>query len=145
MLRRIRAVLGMGVTWAFAWSAVGAVPRWLLGFNPDAPFPIIFGAFGFLAGITFAALIALIERRRRFDQMSLGRFAVWGALGGLLLGAGFAGLVSLGIGDAIAVIPAFAAASAACASSSLALARRAQRAELMAPAHDDRVRDSLVP
>lgn len=130
--RRIRGAIGMGLTWAVAWSAVGLVPRWLLGVNPDAPFPIIFGVLGFAAGITFSAVLALTEGRRRFDQISLPRFAGWGAVGGLLLSALFARAASLSWGDILMVAPTFALASAACASGSLALARRATRGELAA-------------
>jgi hypothetical protein len=52
-------------------------------FKADAPFPLIFGVLGFIAGVIFSAILALTEGRRRFDQMSLPRFAVWGATGGL--------------------------------------------------------------
>ncbi|HZI42091.1 MAG TPA: hypothetical protein VFD67_10325 [Gemmatimonadaceae bacterium] len=126
-LRRIRGAIGMGFIWGAAWSAVGLIPRWLLGFNPDAPFPIIFGVLGFIAGVTFSGLLALTEGRRSFDQMSLPRFAGWGAVGGLLLSAVFAKAASLGWGDVLAVAPTFALASAVCASGSLAVARRAVR------------------
>ena len=128
--RRIRGAIGMGVTWAVAWSAVGLVPRWVLGFEPDAPFPIIFGVLGFAAGVTFSAILALTEGRRRFDQMSIPRFAGWGAVGGLLLSALFSRAASLGWGDVLVIVPTFALASAACASGSLALARRSARGEL---------------
>jgi len=129
-LRRIRGAIGMGFTWAVAWSAAGLVPRWVLGFNPDAPFPIIFGVLGFFAGVTFSALLTLTQGRRRFDEMSLPRFAAWGAAGGLLLSALFARAASLGWTDVLMVAPTFAVASAVCASGSLALARRAVRQEL---------------
>jgi hypothetical protein len=129
-LRRIRGAIGMGVMWAAAWSAAGMIPRWVLGFNPDAPFPIIFGVLGFIAGLTFSGLVVLTERRRRFDQISLPRFAAWGATGGLLLSAVFAKAASLAWGDVLAIAPTFALASAVCASGSLALARRALRNEL---------------
>ena len=129
-LRGIRGAIGMGITWAVAWSAVGIVPRFVLGFNPDAPFPIIFGALGFVAGVTFSAVLVLTERRRRFDQMSLPRFAGWGATGGILLAALFARAASLSWGDVLMIAPTFALASAVCASGSLALARRAANREL---------------
>ena len=129
-LGRIRGAIGMGFTWAVPWSAAGLVPRWVLGFNPDAPFPIIFGVLGFVAGVTFSALLVLTEGRRRFDQMALPRFAAWGAAGGVVLSAVFAKAASLGWGDVLAITPTFALASAACASGSLALARRAARREL---------------
>lgn len=129
-LRRIRGAIGMGFTWAAAWFAAGLVPRWVLGFEADVPFPLVFGVLGFIAGVTFSGLLVLIEGRRRLDQMSLPRFAGWGAIGGLLLSALFAKAASLGWGDVIAIAPTFALACAVCASGSLALARRAVRREL---------------
>src|SRR5919205_4311960 len=101
----------MGFTWAAAWSAVGLVPRWVLGINADVPFPLVFGVLGFIAGVTFSGLLALAEGRRRFDQLSLPRFAGWGAVGGLLLSALFAKAASLGWGDVLVVAPTFALAS----------------------------------
>jgi hypothetical protein len=115
----------MGFIWGAAWSAAGSVPRWVFGFNADAPFPIVFGALGFLAGVTFSGVLMLTEGRRRFDQMSVPRFAGWGATGGILLSALFAKASSLGWADVLVIAPTFALASAICASSSLALARRA--------------------
>jgi hypothetical protein len=132
-MRRLRGALGIGLTWAVAWSAVGLVPRWLLGFNPDAPFPIIFGALGFVAGVTFSTVLMLTEGRRRFDQMSVKRFAGWGAVGGVLLSAVFSKAASLDAGDVMMIVPTFAAASALCAAGSLALARRASKMAVMEP------------
>ena len=129
-LRRIRGAIGMGFTWAAAWFAAGLMPRWVLGFNPDVPFPLVFAVLGFMAGVTFSGLIVLTEGRRRFDQISLPRFAGWGAMGGLLLSALFAKAASLAWGDVLAIAPTFALASAVCASGSLAVARRALRQEL---------------
>jgi hypothetical protein len=129
-LRRIRGALGMGVIWAAAWSVVGLIPRWVLGFNPDAPFPIIFGALGFVAGVTFSAILVLSDGRRRFDEISIRRFAGWGVVGGLVLSALFIKAASLGWGDALMIVPTFALASAVCASASLAVARRVEAREL---------------
>jgi hypothetical protein len=129
-LRRVRGAIGMGLTWGAAWSFAGGIPRWVLGINTDAPFPIIFGVLGFIAGVTFSGVLALAERRRTFEQMSLPRFAGWGAVGGLLLSALFAKAASLEWGDVLAVAPTFALACGVCASGSLALARRAVRREL---------------
>ena len=130
-LRRVRGAIGMGLAWAAAWSAVGMVPRWVFGFNTDVPFPLVFGVLGLLAGITFFGILALTEGRRGFDQMTLPRFAGWGAMSGLLLSAFFAKAASLGWGDVLAIAPTFAVACAACASGSLALARRAETRELL--------------
>lgn len=124
LARRIRGALGMGVMWALAWSLVGSIPRWVFGFNPDAPFPLIAGVLGFLAGVSFSIVLALTEGRRSFEQMSMPRFAAWGAVGGFALSALFARMASLGAMDVLLVAPSFALASAVCASGSLALARR---------------------
>lgn len=129
-LQRIRGAIGMGVTWAVACSAVGAIPRWVFGVNTDVPIPLVFGVFGFFAGVTFSGVLVLTEGRRSFEEMSLPRFAGWGAAGGLLLSGVWASAASLGWGNALAVAPTFAIASAVCASGSLALARRAERREL---------------
>ena len=129
-LRRIRGATGMGFTWAAACFAAGLVPRWVFGVNTDVPIPLVFGVFGLGAGVAFSGLLVLIEGRRSFDQMSLPRFAGWGAVGGLLLSGIWAGVASLGLGDILAITPAFSIACAACASGSLALARRAERREL---------------
>jgi len=130
MLRRIRGAIGTGLTWAAAWGVAGMVPRWLFGFNTDVPFPIVFGALGFMAGIAFSVVLMLFEGRRNFDQMTLPRFATWGGLSGLLLSAVFARLASLGASDVFVIAPTFVVACAACASGSLALAKRAKMREL---------------
>jgi hypothetical protein len=124
-LRRIRGAIGMGFTWAAAWFAAGFAPRWVFGINSDLPFPLLFGGLGFIAGVTFSGLLVLTEGRRRFDQMSLPRFAGWGAIGGLLLSALFVKGASLGSGQILAISTTFALACAVCASGSLAVARRA--------------------
>ena len=129
-LRGIRGAAGMGLTCAIVCSAVGAVARWVFGVNTDAPLPLLFGVFGFVAGVTFSGILAVAARRRRFDQMSLPRFAAWGALGGLLVSAVFVRAVSFGWSELAGIAPTFALASAACAAGSLALARREGRRAL---------------
>ena len=147
-LRRVRGAIGMGVLWGAAWSLAGGIPRWVLGINTDAPFPVIFGVLGFIAGVMFSVVLALAERRRTFDQMSMPRFAGWGAVGGLLLTAVFAEVASLGWGDVLMVAPALATGCAVCASGSLAVARRAGRRELSDGASsvaEARLRERDVP
>jgi hypothetical protein len=129
-LRRIRGAIGMGFMWGAAWAAVGFVLAVMTGFRADAPFPLIFGVLGFVAGVIFSAILALTAGRRSFEQMSLPRFAGWGAAGGLLLSGLFAKSASLGWGDVLAISPTLAGACAVCASGSLALARRAARGAL---------------
>lgn len=141
-VRRIRGAVGMGLTWGAAWGVVGNLVT--LGFllktgsRPDAPLPIMFGAFGFVAGVVFSGVLRLVEGRRRFGQMSLPRFAAWGAIGGLSLAATLVLAVFLGgdpafLQNLLVVGPVFAVAAAGSAAGSLALARRAQdRASLEA-------------
>ncbi|UCG89035.1 MAG: hypothetical protein JSW71_11055, partial [Gemmatimonadota bacterium] len=67
-LRRIRGAIGMGLTWAVAWFGAGLVLLLVVGFGAaDVPFPIGFGVFGFLAGVTFSGVLGVVEGRRRFD------------------------------------------------------------------------------
>ena len=130
--RRIRGAIGMGLTWALAWFGAGMVLLLIVG--PDAadvPFPLGFGMLGFFAGGAFSAVLGLAEGRRSFDQMSIPRFAGWGAVGGFLFAGAFVLAAGLG-GAALAVLgPVFGLASAACAAGSLALARRADGGELI--------------
>ncbi|HUQ48725.1 MAG TPA: hypothetical protein VM053_10875 [Gemmatimonadaceae bacterium] len=145
-LRRIRGAIGMGLTWAVAWTGAGMIVT--LGFllrtgsRPDAPFPIMFAAAGFVAGLIFSGMLGLVDGRRRFEQMSLRRFAGWGAAGGFLLASTFVGAVSLSgdpgfIWNLVAVGPLFAAAAAGSAAGSLALARRAHDKALPATRDDN--------
>ena len=131
-LRRIRGAIGMGLAWAMAWFAAGMILLLIVG--PDAadvPFPLGFGLLGFLAGATFSGVLGIVGGRRSFDQMSLPRFAGWGAVGGLLLAVIFVLAAGLG-GDVLLVLaPVFALSSSASAAGSLALARKAEDQELI--------------
>ena len=72
--------------------------------------------------------------------MSLSRFAVWGAVSGLLLSAIFvvgAALRGASVwGEFLVFGPALAVSSAVCAAGSLALARRAEKLVLPGPSED---------
>ena len=130
-VRRIRSAVVLGLTWATVWFAAGLVLLLVVGFGAaDVPFPLFFGLLGFLAGATFSLLLAVIERRRKFDQLSLSRSAGWGALGGLLLAIALV-LVS-GLGDEVLVLgPVFALSGAICAAGTLAVARWADTQTLL--------------
>lgn len=129
-LRRIRGAIGMGLAWGVAWFSAGMVLLLIVG--PDAadvPFPLGFGVLGFLAGALFSGVLGLVARGRRFSQLSLPRFAGWGAAGGLLFSVLFVVTATVA-GDAalldelIFLGPLFAAAGAASAGGALGLARR---------------------
>jgi len=131
-LRRIRGAIGMGLTWAIAWFGAGLILLLVVGFGAaDVPFPLVFGLLGFLAGVMFSGVLGIVEGRRRFDQMSLPRFAVWGGIGGLVLSAIFVLAAALG-GEALLVLgPVLALAGAGSAAGSLALARMAEDRALL--------------
>lgn len=130
-LQRIRAAIGMGLTWAAAWFGAGIILLLIVGPGAaDVPFPLFFALLGFLAGLTFSGVLGIAEGRRRFDQMSLLRFAGWGAVGGLLLSGMFAWVAGLG-GEVLVLGPVFALGGAGCAAGSLALARMAERRGLV--------------
>ena len=126
-LRRVRGALGMGLAWALAWFGAGMVMLLIVG--PDAadvPFPLGFGLLGFLAGVTFSGVTAIVGARRTFEQLSMPRFTLWGAIGGFLFGTAFV-FVTAALGAAslhvLEMGPLFALAGAGTAAGSLALAR----------------------
>jgi len=140
-LRRIRGAIGMGLTWGAAWFAAGMVM--MLGFllttgstGADVPYPLGFGALGFVAGVTFSGVLGVVGRHRRFDEMSLPRFAAWGAGGGFLFSVAFVVAVTLVddpnfLSNLVVLGPVFAAAGAGCAAGALTLARRAEDGDLI--------------
>ena len=149
-LRRIRGAVGMGLVWAVGWAVAGlliGVSSILLPGLPwdsffevfDAPLPAL-AIPGFFGGVFFSIVLGIAGRRRRFSELSVSRFAAWGALGGLLLilfpfalvAVGLASREgsSLGTWQIIATISGpFILLSAASASVSLMLARKAQDRE----------------
>lgn len=129
-VRRIRGAIGIGLVWGTAWFAAGMILLFVVGFGAaDVPFPLFFGLLGFFAGVTFSAILGLVEGRRRFDQMSLPRFAAWGGVGGLLLAAVMAVIVGAAVFPVLA--PIFALSGAGCAAGTLALARTAEDRQLL--------------
>lgn len=130
-LRRIRAAIGVGLTWGAAWFGAGMVLLLIVGVGAaDVPFPLFFGLLGFLAGAAFSGILGLLAGRRTFDQMSLPRFALGGALGGIAIAA----IVNVAAGpaqDLLMVGAVFAAAGAVSAAGTLAIARRAEKRDLI--------------
>ena len=135
--RRIRGAIGMGLTWGAAWFGAGILLARVPGFYSDLPYALLFAPLGIVTGIIFSGILVAIEGRRKFDRMSLSRFAGWGAASGLLLSGIFVVGAALGgetLGGEVLVLgPVLAVASAVCAAGSLAVARRAERREL--PGH----------
>jgi hypothetical protein len=130
-VRRLRGAIGMGLTWGAAWFGAGIRLARLPGLDSDLPFALLFAPLGFVSGIIFSGILVVIERGRRFDRMSLPRFAGWGAVGGLLLSGIFVVAAALGgktvWAEVLVLGPVLALAGAVCAAGSLAVARRAER------------------
>ena len=138
-LKRLRGTLVMALLWAVGWGLAGlliGVSSLLLPWLPwdaffavfDAPLPAL-AVPGFFGGALFSVVLSLGERRQRFDELSVRRFAGWGALGGLLLSMIPTSALLLGSSPrwplaAIIMVP-VTLLSAASAAGSLWLARRA--------------------
>jgi hypothetical protein len=156
-LRRIRGAVGMGLIWAAGWALAGlliGVTSILLPALPwgaffevfDAPLPAL-AVPGFFAGVFFSMVLGIAARRRRFRELSLPRFAAWGALGGLLLIAFPFALVGVGLASRagshisawqiLATISGpFILLSAASATGSLMLARMTERRKSLEASED---------
>jgi hypothetical protein len=143
-LRRIRGMLGMGLTWAIAWAVIGGgIMEGIV--DPHGRildmWPQTLAIPGFLLGVLFALVLTATEGRRSFDELSVRRSALWGALSGVVLGgvalaAGiFPGVVP-GVLRAAAVIGPLATLSAGSAAASVAIAKRAGQRTLPSGAGD---------
>lgn len=94
LLRKLRGMLGMGLTWAVGWTIVMFMIGTIISIvDPDSIDPGeepwrmagIIALAGFLSGAAFAAIFASAERRRKIRELSVLRSAFWGALGGAAL------------------------------------------------------------
>ncbi len=145
-LRRIRGALGMGLAWAAGWSGVFFILALVgvfgtLGLRDYVDFAVLFGIVGivgglfgmvgFVGGAAFSVVLGITEGRRRFDELSLRRFAFWGAVGGLLVSMAFAWVAGATLADALGVGVVMTLTGAGSAAGSLALARRADDRELL--------------
>ncbi len=106
-LRRIRGAIGMGLTWALGWAVAGVLIGVASILLPGLPWDAFFQVFdaplpalaipGFFAGVFFSMVLGIAGRRRRFRELSLPRFAAWGAVGGVLLTLFPFALVAVGL------------------------------------------------
>ncbi len=126
-LRKCRGVLGIGVTWAVAWAAIFAALSIVVGIiDPDSidqgegPLGLarIGGIFGFISGIVFGATLALADGRKVLSKLSVGRAALWGAIGT----AAFPLLTAVNNSPLITLCP----IGAALAAGSVAIAKKAE-------------------
>ncbi len=138
-LRRIRGAFGMGLAWAAVWAVVGALTGLVggvLGISSAIAVLELAAAFeimGFIGGAAFSVVLGIAEGRRRFDEMSLPRFAGWGAVGGLLIMAPVLAVSASAVTLPFVLVAGVVGAlmGACSAAGSLALARRADDRELL--------------
>lgn len=156
-LTRIRGAIGMGLTWAVGWAVTGV----LIGVSsillPGLPWEVFFEVFdaplaalavpGFFGGVVFSTVLGIAGRRHRFDELSLPRFAAWGALGGVLASLIPAAMVVTGLARVVGASPGplqftavivgpLALLSAGSAAGSLMLARKSEDRELLKASAD---------
>jgi hypothetical protein len=106
-LKRIRGTIGMGLTWALGWAIGGVLIGVASVLFPGLPWNAFFEVFdaplpalaipGFFGGVFFSSVLGIAGRNRRLSELSLPRFAAWGAIGGLLLSAFPFALVAVGL------------------------------------------------
>jgi hypothetical protein len=140
----------MGLTWAVAGFLAGMGIELIHNIWPNPLgsavdiWPAVLAYPAFLGGVTFSAVLGIVGRHRRFDELSIPRFAAWGAAAGLLASLFPAVMVALGLATPNVplwqIIAALAGpltiGSALAAAGSLALARMAGDRELL-DASDD--------
>jgi len=90
LLRKIRGLLGMGVTWGTLWAGIGAgvgavlgvlsPELWAVG-NPVLDWALGMGLYGLVSGVGFGKLLSFAEGQKTLRELSLRRVAVWGVLG----------------------------------------------------------------
>lgn len=142
-LKRVRGALLMGVTWALVWAPAGV----LIGLIVDPgdsmeEMWVLIGAYpGFLCGVVFSAVLVVAARHRRFEELSLSRFAAWGAVAGLLVAMLPIAAATADTGGTpfllgAVLIGTLTLLGAGSASASLALARKAERGSLLDPSGD---------
>ena len=129
-LRRIRGALGMGLVWAAGGALGGLLIELVLNVLPGSDlflgvdiWPAALAIPGFLGGVVFSIVLGVMEGRRSFDELTLHRFALWGAMVGFLLG--------VVIGLPLVAIASTTLISSASAAGSLALARMAKKREVI--------------
>jgi hypothetical protein len=135
-LRRIRGAVGMGLVWAAVWAPVAVLVGMVV--DPDGSmdemWPMVGALPGFMGGVFFSAVLAMVAGKRRFDELSVPAFATWGAAAGLIVGA-----LPFFLGSPTSAVPlwllgatvigSITLLSAGSAAGTLALARMAERRE----------------
>ena len=122
-LRRLRGIIGTGATWALGWAAFFGVGGAIFGAYSVPRLAVVGGFMGLIAGSAFGVILSITERRRRLDELSLWRMALWGGLGGLLV-AGSLNLLAGSGGLIWSFVATMAFSGAVSSAGTVAIARR---------------------
>jgi hypothetical protein len=87
LLRKLRGIVGTGLTWAVGWGALFGGMFAILGSPLGAVLEATMGGafLGAFAGGSFAVILSIAEGRRTLRELSLRRVAIWGGIGGMAL------------------------------------------------------------
>ena len=76
----------LGTLWSLVWLPMYVALGWPMGWMRFRPFEwdslAMFGGLGFASGLTFALLLARLERNQTVDRLSARRLLVWGVSAG---------------------------------------------------------------
>jgi hypothetical protein len=139
LLRQLRGLLGVGMTWGVMWGVIGAGIGVMVSVATGQPWTwsvfdwsIGMGLYGLVSGFGFGALLSLREARRTLLELSLPRSAAWGVLGALAVPLLFGALGTFEAGttvmDVVGAVLVTGALGGLFAPASIAVARRAELA-----------------
>ncbi len=139
LMRRLRGLVGVGLTWGTLWGAIGAGIGFVLGRldpllwtldNPVTLWGLGMAAYGFVSGVGFGTLLMLREGSKRLGELSLGRVALWGVLGSAAVPLLFLGFFQAGttVVDILGAMGVTALLGGVFAPGAVAIARRAELA-----------------
>ena len=139
LVRRLRGLLGVGLTWGAFWSVIGAGIGLVLGVvAPDAwgltdrvfDWTIGMGLYGLVSGVGFGGLLSLREGRRTIFDLSLRRTAILGVLGSAAVPLLFGALGTFEVGtttaEVVGAILVTGVLGGTFAPAAIAIARRAE-------------------
>jgi hypothetical protein len=135
----------MGLTWAAGGFLVGFAIEMVHNVWPTPIvamvdiWPAALALPAFFGGLVFSTVLGIAGRRQRLDELTVPRFAAWGAVGGVIASLIPAALVALGLATpniplwqiTAALLGPLTIGSAIAAAGSLALARMSEDRELL--------------
>ncbi len=138
-LRRLRGLLGVGLTWGALWSVIGAGVGIAIGIvapevweltNPILKWTVGMGLYGLVSGVGFGGLLALREGRKTIFDVSLRQATILGIVGAaavpLLFGALGAFEVGTTTAEVLGAILVTGVLGGTFAPAAIAIARRAE-------------------